>query len=425
VELGYDSIVGKLAQLLGVSPSEAEEYLRTEPVDITIPEDEIDPTEDNRMREALLSVFSGFVSELIRSIRYYESQAQRADRVGKLLLFGNMKLFPNLDKYLEDQTGLEVNLVNFGSLVQYRQGVYSLDILAEHSSKLVTSAGLAMEAFRKKKELNLMPPSYYTKAVNLNILKGALVLFAVLGGLAYMQKTKYDAAIALKTGEATKAESEAQAVKPDADQFDQVKSEIQAQLPRFNQIFNLLGSQRVWPEIMDELGNRTNDQVWMESVDFEAKSNTLVLKGIGVSRTDILQFCINLDKSPFFTNTNFKDTTDKGGAGGGGGGGGGGGRGPSTTGSGTASMPAPNGNLLGGAPKMNSAEPMQNYQLPRFDFTPGASIEDFFRNDYSDTYPDYIWKFEITTTLQTEIVNQQLNDDFSQIKELINDVVNT
>ena len=91
VELGYNTIMAKIAQLLGVTPGEAEEYIKTDPVDMTIPEDEIDPTEDNRMREAMLSVFSAFISELIRSIRYYESQAQRSERVGKLVLFGNNK----------------------------------------------------------------------------------------------------------------------------------------------------------------------------------------------------------------------------------------------------------------------------------------------------------------------------------------------
>src|SRR5690606_37211729 len=125
----YNNILAKVGQLLGVSAQEAEEYLKADPVDLTIPEDEIDPTEDNRLREALLSVFSGFVSELIRSIRYYESQAQRTERVGKMLLFGSGAIFPNLAKYLEDQTGLEVADLSLSSTLQYRQGSYSLEHL--------------------------------------------------------------------------------------------------------------------------------------------------------------------------------------------------------------------------------------------------------------------------------------------------------
>lgn len=423
VELGYNSIIGKVAQLLGVSSAEAEEYLRSDPVDITIPEDEIDPTEDNRMREALLNVFSGFVSELIRSIRYYESQAQRADRVGKLLLFGNMRIFPNLEKYLEDQTGLEVNLVNLSSLVQYRQGVYSLDLLAEHSNKLVVSTGLALEGTKKKKELNLMPPSYYIKSVNLAVTQSAVVIMLLLAGLGYFHYKELKGEIATLEGQKAQAEQEAAALKPDADTFDKVKSEIQAQLPRFNQIFNLLKSQRIWPAIMEELGNRTNDRVYVQGVDFEASSNVITMEGIAANRVDLLQFAINIDKSPFFTNTTVEEKNQQGGSGGGGGGGG------ATTGGtgggqGFASGPvsATPAAVIGGSA---SARPMQDYRLPRFDVSPGSSIEDFFRQDYV-AEASYSGDFEVTTSLQSEVIDQpDAHKDFIQIEELIKNVIST
>jgi len=287
VELGYISILAKVAQLLGVSPAEAEEYMKADPVDLTIPEDEIDPTEDNRLREALLSVFSGFVSELIRSIRYYESQAQRSERVGKMLLFGNIELFPNLVKYLEDQTGLEVSLLNLGTLVQYRQGVYSLDYLDECAAKMPVASGLAMEHFKKKKELNLMPPSYYTRAINATIIKFAVVLLAILAGFGYWKYTEFDKEYQDIKQIRDQRESEASSLKPFADQFDQQKSEIVQQRPRFNQIFNLIKTQRVWPEIMDELGNRINDRVWLNEVDFEASTDSITMTGVAVGRVDL------------------------------------------------------------------------------------------------------------------------------------------
>jgi Tfp pilus assembly protein PilN len=440
VELGYYSILGKVAQLLGISQAEAEEYLRADPVDITIPEDEIDPTEDNRMREALLSVFSGFVSELIRSIRYYESQAQRSDRVGKLLLFGNVGLFPNIEKYLEDQTGLEVSLVSFANLVQYRQGVYSLDVLNENASKLVVSAGLAIEGTKKKKELNLMPPAYYTRAMNVSVSIIFLVLLAALAGLGYLDFGRRVAETKQQEDAAKAKEDEAASLKPKADKFDQRKQDIQAQLPKFHQIFALFKNQRVWPAIMQELGHRTNDRVFLTEVNFEAKDNTIKIKGVGVDRVDILQFAINMDKSPFFTNTTLTEKTDNnsGGGGGGGGpsGGGGGGGGPASLGpggsSGPGSAPAPGGggpssyggSITGQVLDSGKPAPAQDYRLPRFDFQPGASIDDFFTQQYEEN-KEVVWKFEITTTLQTDIVNQKVNDDTSQIEDLINQVLNT
>lgn len=417
VELGYNSIISKVAQLLGVTPGEAEEYLKADPVDLTIPEDEIDPTEDNRMREALLSVFSNFVSELIRSIRYYESQAQRHERVGKLLLFGNVALFPNIAKYLEDQTGLEVAMVNLSSLLQYRQGVYSLDFLDEHASKLPVAGGLALETFNKSKELNLMPPSYYTRAINKNIIIYGILVLAIAGFIGWynLDERKKDLAD-LETQLQTKT-AEANRLAPDANDFDRYKGEVQSQQPRFNQIMNLFKSQRVWPEIMDELGRRTNDQVWLEAVDFEASNNKITMTGIAVDRTDMLQFAINLDKSPYFTNTVLAENADGGGSGGGGATGNslGGASGASTGG---ASAQAPRG--------VNSIQPLQgDYKLPRWGMQPGATIEDFFRRDYSYEV-NIVWEFDITTDLQSNITDQ--NDvvkDVIGIEEVIQDVLST
>lgn len=421
VELGYNNIVGKVAQLLGVSPAEAEEYLRTDPVDLTIPEDEIDPTEDNRLREALLSVFSGFVSELIRSIRYYESQAQRSERVGKLLLFGNIQLFPNLQKYLEDQTGLEVSQLNLGSLVQFKQGVYDLDLLNRNASLLPVAVGLGLEHYAKKKELNLMPPAYYTRSINATIIRFAVVLILILGCLGWYYHGKRLAEVNARQDVLDQKTIEASALKPDADKFDQQKSEIVQQRPRFEQIFNLLEKQYVWPEIMDELGNRINDRVWINAVDFEGGSESISMTGVAVDRVDMIQFAINLDKSPFFTNTELTENASDS-SGGGGGGGGGGAGGASRGGTGAASADSPQGSILSYRP---TAQPLQNYKLPRFDFRPGASIEDFFRSEFEAIY-QIIWEFEITTSLQSAIVDQSAAlTDIVDIKEVIQDVIDT
>ncbi len=421
VELGYNTIMAKVAQLLGVTPGEAEEYLRADPVDLTIPEDEIDPTEDNRLREALLSVFSGFVSELIRSIRYYESQAQRSERVGKMLLFGSIEMFPNLHKYLEDQTGLEVNLLNLGSLVQYRQGVYSLEFLNENASRLPVATGLAMEHFKKKKELNLMPPAYYTRSINATIVKFAVVLFIILGGIGWWYNGERQQEVDEVKATLSEKEAEANRLKPQADQFDQQKSEIGQQVPRFNQVFNLIERQVVWPEIMDELGRRTNDRVWLEEVDFEASSNSVTMVGVAVDRVDMIQFAINLDKSPFFTNTELTENPSTSGGGGGGGtarASGGSGRGVA----GQSSADAPGGMRVSVSP---IERPLQDYRLPRFDIQPGASIEDFFRNDFAMFY-EIAWEFDCTTDFQTEIFDQSAAlTDIVNIKEVIEDVVNT
>jgi type IV pilus assembly protein PilM len=419
VEVGYNSILAKIGQLLGVSAAEAESYLRTEPVDITIPEEEIDPTEDNRLREALLSVFSNFISELIRSIRYYESQAQRSERVGKMLLFGNISLFPNLPKYLEDQTGLEIVPVSLSQLLLYRQGVYSLEVLERHASKLPVAAGLALEMTKKKKELNLMPPSYYTRHLNQQILTFGVLLLAILGGFGWMQSDKQSKAIAEQKRQLDDVTQRANSLKPAADEFDSIKAEVQNQLPRFKQIYALFRDQRMWPPIMEELGNRTNDQVWLTEVDFEAGTNTIKMKGIGVERVDIVQFAINVDKSPFFTNSHLTEKAEDQSGGSGGGGGGGGGGGPAGGFNATSSSGPPE---QAGSKVTLRAGPAQG-SVPRFDFQPGLSIEDFFRGEYRQNIV-LVWKFEMSTDLQNEIKNQTVST-LEQLEGVINSVVQT
>ncbi len=424
VELGYNNILAKVGQLLGVSAQEAEEYLKADPVDLTIPEDEIDPTEDNRLREALLSVFSGFVSELIRSIRYYESQAQRTERVGKMLLFGSGTIFPNLAKYLEDQTGLEVSDLSLSSMLQYRQGTYSLEHLNAEASKLPVAAGLCIEHFRKKKMLNLMPPSYYTKAINKQIAAIGVVILLCIGFWYWSVDSELNKKIGVLNGEVSQREGEAARLKPAADDFDANKSEIIAQRPKFNQIFSLFKEQRIWPEIMDEVGNRINDRVWLDQIDFEASTNTVTMSGVAVDRVDLYQFLINLDKSPYFTNTGVSENADTGGAGGAGGGGGGGGGGAGPIGRGVSGSPGPEMTSVS-APTGSRALPMQDYKLPRGSFQPGASIEDFFQRDF-ELAESISWSFEVTTDLQNEIVNQETAvQDIIQIEEVIEDVVNT
>jgi hypothetical protein len=116
------------------------------------------------------------------------------------------------------------------------------------------------------------------------------------------------------------------------------------------------------------------------------------MTGIGVDRVDILQFAINLDKSPFFTNTSLEEKTE--GGGGGSGGGGGGGSTQNRGGAGMANAPAPDSAAYEFS---MTPRPAQNFRLPRFPNQPGMSIEDFFLKDYLFDQL-IIWEFTITTT---------------------------
>jgi len=82
------------------------------------------------------------------------------------------------------------------------------------------------------------------------------------------------------------------------------------------------------------------------------------------------------------------------------------------------------GSIVGDVIPTAAPSKAMDYRLPRFDFQPGASIEDFFREDFNSAL-NIVWKFEITTTLQTDIVNQKVTDDTAKIESLIDEVLNT
>ncbi len=438
IELGFNTIVTKIAQLLGVSVAEAEEYLKSEPVDLTLPEEEVDPTEDNRLREAVMSVFASFVTELIRSIRYYESQATRTERVGKLLVFGNIRYFKNLAPYLERETGLEVSEVALSTLVQFVPGAYPIDILQEASSKLLVAAGLAAEfGKRGKVEFNLLPTTYYVRAQAWNAVKVGVVLVAVVGVLMYMDYRNGQREKALALAELNSAQAEAAKWQPKASEFDSVKQEISGNVPKFNWIYNLVKEQRMWPAIMTELGSRTPDGIVVTEVDFESAGNEIRLSGFAVTRMELMLFAISLDNSNFFTRTTVDESVEEEGGGGGGRGAGGGG-GPASVGAGGMSARGPDrsttsfpmdfpakGIVEPSASRRVSASATQQFELPRLGLFAGQSIEDYFGVSLGEERM-LKYSFEITTYLEeSALVQPEAIKELSALEEVTKDVLST
>jgi len=432
IELGYNSIIAKVSQALSVSNAEAEEHLRNEPVDLALPEEEVDETEDNRMREALLPIFSNFISELIRSVRYYESQAQRSDRVGKLFVYGNVQIFKNLDRYIEQQTGLEVSILSVTSLVTTLQGVYSLELLREHAEKLVVSAGLAADLVGKgKPELNLMPQSYYLKQRAWGVVAGGVVMLLIMLMVFWYQLGRLDARIGDQEKQLTKLQQEEMKWKGDAERYEQVKQEISENIPKINQVFNLVKEQPIWPPLLAELGAVTPDTVYLDEVTFNASDYLISVHGYAVSRWDIMLYCLSIDHSNLFVMGEI--TESEMGEGGEGGGGGGSGRASQATMGGGdvgvgAKIPGAGGvNSTGLQSIVDSASrmPMDEFRPPRWTGRPGHNIDDFFGPPPWERRPSK-WEFDITINVQKEGKQQpEAVAPLDRWQEVVDDVINT
>lgn len=436
IEIGYNSIIAKVSQALGVSNSEAEDHLRNEPVDLAIPQEEVDEHEDNRMREALLPIFSNFINELIRSIRYYESQAQRSERVGKLFVYGNVQLFKNLDRYIENQTGLEVSILSITSLVTTLQGVYSHDLLREHAEKLVVAAGLAADVISKKKpELNLMPQTYYLRAQAWNVVKAGSILVILLLVMFWYQLGQLNSQVEDRQGRLQSLKSEEMQYKPNADRFLQVKSEIQQDIPKFNQVFNLVKSQPIWPPIMQELGAVTPDTVYLNEVTFNSSDYSVKITGIAYSRWDLMLYCLSIDHSNLLILGEVSESEGGGGTGGGSGSGGGGGGGARAGGSISMGEDIPGGggisssNGYPGSAFMEGSllqgRPSDEFRPPRWTGRPGHNIDDFFGAPPLERTV-VAWEFDITVMVQSKGKQQdEAIKALTNWDEVIQDVLNT
>ncbi len=78
---------------------------------------------------------------------------------------------------------------------------------------------------------------------------------------------------------------------------------------RIELINNLRAKQEAPVIMMDELSKNLPDWVWLTSLKF--KSNRIEIKGRALSNNLIADYITNLNRSPYFTNVNLIDSTQK------------------------------------------------------------------------------------------------------------------
>ncbi|GEM_PF-1159620 len=452
IEIGYNTIINRVSQDLEVSPEQAESFLEEEQIDLSLPEEEVGTSEDTRLREAILGVLSNFVSELIRSIRYFEGQVGRQARVGKLFIYGNIGLLRNLDRFLEEQTGLETSRVALSQFVDFKQGEYSIELLNRNAEKLITATALARTFYVKKKALDLLPQVYRTKAQYRYVASGLLLILLAMGWLLYNQQRQLEEQISDLNAQLQQLTSQIAKYENDAKAYDQTKQEVNQLLPKFDEIMSIANSQVPIPVIMTEVGRRTPDGLIVGTVITDLGTKTVTIQGCALGEDfPLLQlYVLLIDDSPFFTNTQFgartADQCGGGGAGGGGGlgagGAGGGGIGigglnratPGQVFSGSIASSGPKLGVVQGLdrmyryirqPRLNyneaGVDPMQGFQFPGFGARPGAAIESFFR-EQRELVPVGVWEFQITTTISDEVIklgSQNLEDFKKEIEDVL------
>ncbi len=177
IEFGYEKVIrdftGQLSE--GVSVQDLPEIFRMTDIDLLdsssseSPEDsgDDDPfasfgNEENQEEEgvdedsnlpssadvnvALRKVFDNFASDIDSSKRYFESWSRSRERLGRVVLIGNIRRFNNIDAYLSEKSGLDVVLGDPLENIDYGSTEWFPDKMRGAVYEIATAVSLASEA---------------------------------------------------------------------------------------------------------------------------------------------------------------------------------------------------------------------------------------------------------------------------------------
>tara|TARA_B100000029_G_scaffold516011_1_gene626108 strand:- start:2099 stop:3490 length:1392 start_codon:yes stop_codon:yes gene_type:complete len=176
IEFGYEKVIRDFAGQLpdGVSVQDLPEIFRMTDIDLLdsssseTGEDSVDDdpfasfgneeTQEEEVDEdsnlpssadvniALRKVFDNFASDIDSSKRYFESWSRSRERLGRVVLIGNIRRFNNIDAYLSEKSGLDVVLGDPLENIDYGSTEWFPDKMRGAVYEIATAVSLASEA---------------------------------------------------------------------------------------------------------------------------------------------------------------------------------------------------------------------------------------------------------------------------------------
>ncbi|HOD39403.1 MAG TPA: type IV pilus assembly protein PilM [Candidatus Wallbacteria bacterium] len=131
-----NNITNAIMNVLKLDFAQAEN-IKTEEVVVSTSED----SEDNDVSEVVRSIIEELASEIRRSFDYYKAQ-HREHTINRILLSGGTAKLKNLDVFLANELGVEVEKAN--PLEGIVANVANVDQLNEHLLELTAAIGLAL-----------------------------------------------------------------------------------------------------------------------------------------------------------------------------------------------------------------------------------------------------------------------------------------
>lgn len=140
IPIGSTTFIETIATNLSVSLEEAIQIFDKVVVPLAgqnVSDDQMVELASNEIRTTLREL----TTEIQRSLDYYQSQG--SERVQQLILCGRGAKIKNLDKHLSMNLGLDVEISNPISNIQFDEQKYSAEYLMDNAPVFVTSIGLA------------------------------------------------------------------------------------------------------------------------------------------------------------------------------------------------------------------------------------------------------------------------------------------
>jgi len=343
VEFGLINLTERIRTKLGMNQTEATEHLLQNKVDLMesyrpaavetseegvvehAPPDDLvtgDPAELDRqlglvkggettekaIRDAVLRSMGQFVNELMRSIRYFESQAKRRARVGRVVIYGYIGGLAGLSEYMAEQTGLDITVVKELPGCESTLDAADEEELKGREAILVVPIGLGVEGAKPGRiELNLIPREAVFRRKSFNALKFAIVVVIVLAAILanlYIQREAEYQGFKDKEAELTRKIQSIEHLYQESEKF---KGHIQTVEGKLKGVLTLAASQPPWPVIMDELGRIMRDAAWIDEMHWDANGSSWEVHGFCIGTDEFQMLIVNFWHSDILSMTEVGD----------------------------------------------------------------------------------------------------------------------
>ena len=443
VEFGSTLVADKIRQKIGGTYEDVEEYLALNKIDlletyqpvVTVDEDEeenpddVSPldrqakstggeTKEKGVRDSVIRVLGAFVNELMRSIRYFESQQKRRARVGKIVLFGNIGYLTNFRDYIAEQTGLDTIVIDTTpDSITMGLGGIDLQMYEGNEAKAIIPVALASEGVKSKRiELNLVPRETVVRKKAFSTIKYVVALYIVMLALMSIWYIGKDRVAQDVRAQVQEWDRKINQIRPFYDETEKVKADINAIAPKVEGVLTIVKKQVAWIPILEEMGLLQIPSTWIDEFAFDSNEGVVEIHGYAYKTSNLQRFFAIVFYSNVFDHMEV-DTT--GGPAGGGGGGSDDSMGGGGTTSGAMSTPAPAMNA-GGSIRGNwspdtvvpnsqnnaggslSSRIVPMYGLPQMPQGPG-SIANFW--DTRNFIVAIKWEYEIELIISPQVLD--------------------